>query len=423
MPHSGAGRKMSKAKKSFVIATTIGSVVALVGIIMATSANFVFDLMLRTQMVLSPNSANFPFWSDLPAPIQTSMFVFNVSNPEQFLAGLEKPKLVEVGPFVFDEFHQKVGLVWNSNGTVTYKQIRTFQFDAKASKASLDDKLVILNIPAATVGATAAKLPKITRGLMNVGLKAIGEKLFVEKTARQILFDGYEDPLLDAAEFIHKFNVPIPGIMDKFGFYYGRNGSDWWDGVFNMFTGSNNLHRLGEIAAWNYTGHTSYFPGVCGDVKGVADFFPPYMPDSRVDLFSNDLCRPIELSFNGWDWVEGVPGKSYRVEPSYFANSFENPENFCFELGPTPLPSGIYNASACRFGAPIFMSQPHFYQVSLLMSQPHFYQVSLLMAQPHFYQVSLLMAQTYFCQVRVFSCLHLRLFWFWSQPHFYHVSL
>ena len=27
-----------------------------------------------------------------------------------------------------------------------------------------------------------------------------------------------------------------------------------------------------------------------------------------------------------------------------------------------PLPSGVYNASACRFGAPIFMSQPHFYQ-------------------------------------------------------------
>ena len=33
----------------------------------------------------------------------------------------------------------------------------------------------------------------------------------------------------------------IPGIMDKFGFYYGRNGSDWWDGVFNMFTGKSSL--------------------------------------------------------------------------------------------------------------------------------------------------------------------------------------
>jgi hypothetical protein len=133
---------------------------------------------------------------------------------------------------------------------VTYKQVRTFQFVAAESNGSLDDIFVLLNIPAATVGATAKRLPKITRGLMNVGLKLIKEPLFVQKTAREILFDGYEDPLLNAAEFIHKFNVPIPGIMDKFGFYYGRNGSDWWDGVFNMFTGSNNLHRLGEIATW-----------------------------------------------------------------------------------------------------------------------------------------------------------------------------
>ena len=256
--------------------------------------------------------------------------------------------------------------MWNSNGTVTFKQIRTFEFVPELSNGSLDDQLVILNVPAATVGATAMKLPKITRGVMNLALKAFNEKLFVEKSAREILFDGYDDPILDAAEFIHKFHVPIPGIMDKFGFYYGRNGSDWWDGVFNMFTGSNNLHRLGEIAAWNYSTTTDFFPGKCGDIRGVGDFFPPYMPDTTVELFSNDLCRPIELSYDGWDSIKGVPGKKYRVDSTYFANSDENPDNFCFELGPRPLPSGVYNASSCRFGAPIFMSQPHFYQVSFL---------------------------------------------------------
>jgi hypothetical protein len=60
-----------------------------------------------------------------------------------------------------------------------------------------------------------------------------------------------------------------------------------------------------------------------------------------------------------------VPGKRYRVDASYFGSSLDNPENVCFELGPAPLPSGVYNASACRFCAPFFMSQPHFYQVRL----------------------------------------------------------
>jgi len=43
----------------------------------------------------------------------------------------------------------------------------------------------------------------------------------------------------------------------------------------------------------------------------------------------------------------------------FFANSSINPDNKCFEAH--QIPSGMFNASACRFGAPIFMSQPHFY--------------------------------------------------------------
>lgn len=49
--------------------------------------------------------------------------------------------------------------------------------------------------------------------------------------------------------------------------------------------------------------------------------------------------------------------------PTYFGNVSVNPANWCFDnKGVTSIPSGVYNASACRFGAPIFMSQPHFYQ-------------------------------------------------------------
>lgn len=37
------------------------------------------------------------------------------------------------------------------------------------------------------------------------------------------------------------------------------------------------------------------------------------------------------------------------------------PENTCF-CGGQCVPSGVMNVSSCRFGTPIFMSFPHFYQ-------------------------------------------------------------
>ncbi len=80
-------------------------------------------------------------------------------------------------------------------------------------------------------------------------------------------------------------------------------------------------------------------------------------------LYSDDLCRAVDLTFvdAGVD-VDGTNGYKFKIDKSNFANSTEKPENWCFETGSRPLPSGVFNASACRFGAPIFMSQPHFYE-------------------------------------------------------------
>ncbi len=132
---------------------------------------------------------------------------------------------------------------------------------------------------------------------LNLGINTIGEKLFVKKTAQEILFDGYKDPILSAGEIIHNFNVPIPGLMDKFGFYYGRNGSDWWDGIFNMYTGASDIEKLGQVATWNYSSHPEYFKAPCGNVEGAGDFFSPNLGQGFAELYSNDLCRPIVLNY------------------------------------------------------------------------------------------------------------------------------
>lgn len=66
------------------------------------------------------------------------------------------------------------------------------------------------------------------------------------------------------------------------------------------------------------------------------------------------------------DYVEDVQSKqllSYRFAGSRrtFENASQNADNWCFDVGGVSNPSGIFNVSVCRYGAPAFISFPHFY--------------------------------------------------------------
>ena len=90
----------------------------------------------------------------------------------------------------------------------------------------------------------------------------------------------------------------MPVKFDRFGYFYPRNTSDWWDGVFNMYTGQQDLSTLGQIHSWNYSAQSPHFPGECGRVRGAGDFFAPGTAgQDKIELYSNDLCRPLTLEY------------------------------------------------------------------------------------------------------------------------------
>ena len=55
--------------------------------------------------------------------------------------------------------------------------------------------------------------------MFNEMVNNVDTQIFVTKTATELLFDGYDDPLLDAAAVIkYLVNISIP--FDKFGWFY-----------------------------------------------------------------------------------------------------------------------------------------------------------------------------------------------------------
>lgn len=193
-----------------------------------------------------------------------------------------------------------------------------------------------------------------------------GGSLILTKTVRELLFDGYKDPLLDFVKNfpgIESFYIPF----EKFGWFVERNESSEYDGRFNMYTGSDNSSKMGILHSWNYENETKYYRDECSYVNGTTgELFPsPLSIEDDISVYATDVCRIItiapdqsfsHLDINGFKWVA-----DYRV----FDNGiiYEPAECYCTsELSQCPdMPYGVLNVTDCKYGAPAFVSFPHFY--------------------------------------------------------------
>ena len=89
--------------------------------------------------------------------------------------------------------------------------------------------------------------------------------------ARLFKYLNFRDPILTDTSWLPDSVVPVK--MDKFGYFYPRNNTDWFDGVFNMETGENGYDTLGMIRNWNYSDTMPFYPGKCGKVYGAGNNF------------------------------------------------------------------------------------------------------------------------------------------------------
>lgn len=61
-----------------------------------------------------------------------------------------RPMLTEMGPFVFLEHNNPTNVTWNrNNGTISFNQLRMWEFMPHMSNGSLDDSVTNLHVPSA----------------------------------------------------------------------------------------------------------------------------------------------------------------------------------------------------------------------------------------------------------------------------------
>ncbi|KAL6447297.1 hypothetical protein ACFW04_001504 [Cataglyphis niger] len=352
--------KMERSNKKFLIILIIGTIITLLGIITGSLwITHIHDWAITKILTLTSTSMSYDMWKETPIPMYFKFYMFNWTNPHEFHASSSvKPHFEQMGPYVFREIDYKINPVWNDNGTVTFQRSKVWFFEKSLSNGSLTDKITNLNPIVATVAFSIKHKSPFIRKLINGFMMRLGEKRVLTKSVNALLFEGYNDTLLEIAKKMNATELPY----NKFGWFYARNGSASYDGTFNMLTGSTNLYDMGLVKEWNFKNRTDYYEGSCGIINGTnGDFWPPLSNNNTVSLFVPDICTSLKLSYASTTTFQSVSGNKYIGDDKMFDNGQKVSARQCYCPNGDCGPSGTLNVSSCRYGAPAFVSMPHFY--------------------------------------------------------------
>ncbi|XP_036328353.1 protein peste-like isoform X1 [Rhagoletis pomonella] len=342
----------------------VGSCLILLGLLHGLFSEAIFNQVMEQEMILRPNSKIFDLWRTPPLKLTLNFYIFNWTNPEDFQNLDIKPKFEELGPYRFTEVPNKVDIKWHTdNASMTYKKQSKYYFDAEGSKGRLDDEIVTVNSLAVSLSSKAKRWSSLRRRVIDIALKVYHDDITIKKSVDELLFGGYEDVLLNVANYLPSSLIDVKVPFDKFGYCYPRNLSADVTGTYNIYTGADDIRKFGQIHTWNYRETTREYAPECGKVYGSpGEFQSLYLqPEKPVNFFLSDVCRTVAMDYVQPEVVEGVKGFRYEGGKRMVDNGTLYPENVCHCNGQC-VPSGLMNISSCWYGSPIFLSYPHFHE-------------------------------------------------------------
>ncbi|EFA01368.1 sensory neuron membrane protein 2 [Tribolium castaneum] len=322
---------------------------------------------------------------ELPFPVDFKVYLFNVSNPQQVLDGTEKPKLEEIGPFVYKQYRKKTILGKNEEeDTISYTQKETFEFDAEASKPLTEESVVtVLNPALMSIYQLAEDLH--LAGAADTCIKQTFEnnqgKVFIEANVRKLLFDGFSfckntspgicglvnDLICAIAATKRNSDLVLPDYSLIFSYLNYKRKPD--DGKYTVKRGLTNIEKLGHIVAWNDSLYTKFWGEgtTCSEVKGTdSTLYPPRVTtDSAFYIYSTDICRFVKINYKGEESYKGIDGYLFETSEDTLRSSAPEEDCYCSKLSrdmegkKSCFLDGVIDMQTC-FGVPVLFSFPHF---------------------------------------------------------------
>ncbi|XP_046389877.1 sensory neuron membrane protein 2-like isoform X1 [Ischnura elegans] len=364
-----------------VVLVVLGAVFLIVGCVLgfAVFPNII-QQMVAENVILKEGTQAWDVWKKLPIPMNFEVYFFNVTNVDEVQMGM-KPKLKEVGPYVYKEYKEKHDIVIDEiSGTASYYQNTLFEFDAEASgDLTESDNVTIYNLAImGLIETVKIMFPSFTFIDWDKKLPDV-KNVFLTDSVKNILFDGAlflnctTSPacgLLNLPQHLPPTIIKDPDENIQFALFRYKNNT--YDGRYEVKLGwsvdgpnptVDGVKLIGKIVRWENSTTLTKWSGDCNKLTGTdATIFPPFLTaDSKIDIFSTDLCRSLTALYDKDSSYQGIDSLRFTAHEMLLADVKTNPDNYCFCPDKRGcLLKGALDLYACQ-GAPAILTFPHFY--------------------------------------------------------------
>ncbi|XP_003742848.1 protein croquemort [Galendromus occidentalis] len=344
-----------------VVSVCAGLLMCIIGLVSYATFPPILEQQVKANLIIDPANEIYESWEAAPIPIYVKMYLYNYTNHEHILKDGVKPILEQLGPYVYREYRKKEDVSFNDNGTVTYRQVVSYEFLPNLTKGDLDDEVITLNVP--IIGAAfrnrlnrADERQVMADGLQEMFAK-YNQTVFMKRKVRELLFEGYQDEMMSFAKTLNWSHT------DRFAYQIDRNNSN--DGLYTVFTGSKGMHNYGSIDNWQGQQKAAGFKTPCNAINGTTgEMWPPYSisADKQLTFFVSHLCRSLSLKFKRDETVKGIKVLRYHIDDKLFDYDVEENKCFCRKTKREYLcpPNGALDINRCQRDAPLVVSLPHF---------------------------------------------------------------
>ncbi|XP_070066704.1 sensory neuron membrane protein 1 [Drosophila virilis] len=345
-----------------------------------------FKELVKRSVNLKPGSETRQLWEKMPFPLTFKIYVFNVTNAQDIEMG-GKPKLQEVGPFVYDEWKDKYELMdIEAENAISFNMRNTFQ--TRADLGLSGEELITMPHPLLQVSPKTeeafldqiykrfhivhdhCELGAASRNAGNCG-PGPGHHF---QAAERFYYSQVQGSLLRW----HRYQLR-PGACGCTGHLpavpsgrSARRAASECHPLQVLPDGRGNRSRqssVGRVLAFNEAKQLHIWPELnntsCNRLRGTdGTIFAPLMrPEQGLWSYSPQLCRSLTPQWMGRTKYNRLPAQRYELNfgSARFFQTEPDLHCYCTDYPDNCPADGTMDLVRCS-GTPLMASLPHFYQ-------------------------------------------------------------